>query len=135
MLGSHLRTILVSVVALVLVCGLQGVDASEGTKVPGKVKQLRAEVQSTGVLLNWEPVSGCDGYRLYHDTGKSVREGAFWVDVDGGQSTYLFAEVVKGQEYSFRVAALRGRSEGPSSAPVKVQITGNPGILRSDVGE
>ena len=133
---SNMSRILAWMVTLMLVCGVQGMAAGPAAKPLGKVKELRAEIQEGGVLLSWQVVAGSDGYRLYHDTGPEVREGAFWVDVNGRQNTSsLFTEVVKGEAYSFQVAAMRGAEVGAPSAVVRVQIPGGSGGLRSDVGE
>jgi hypothetical protein len=138
---SHLSKVLVGVATLVLFCGLQGVNAATVTKPTSKVKPLakvtglQATVQNDGVLLTWQPVTGCDGYRLYYDGGNTVGAAAYWIDISGqSQTSYLFTAVVKGQQYSFKVAALRSGVEGPASDPVTVTVPAAVVPLSSDVG-
>jgi hypothetical protein len=110
-------------------------QSQESSQKLTKVKHLRAELQSGGVLLKWRPVAGCDGYRIYHARGKKVRWDSAWVDVDSQQASYLFTEVTTGESYSFQVSALRGDKEGKASAQVTVKITGEISNVRSDTAK
>lgn len=137
---SHLSKVLVGIATLMLFCGLQGATAAPA-KPPAKVKPLakvtglQATVQDNGVLLTWQPVTGCDGYRLYYDGGSTVGAAANWIDIPGqSQTSYLFSEIVKGQQYSFKVAAMRSGVAGPASDPVTVTIPAAVVPLSSDVG-
>lgn len=124
-----------SVVALFLLSGIDSVAAKEDLRPLAKVKHLRAELHSGGVLLKWRPVAGCDGYRIYYARGKKVLWDSPWVDVNSQQTSYLFTEVTTGESYSFQVSTLRGDKEGKASAQATVKVIGEISNVRSDTAK
>lgn len=97
------------------------------------VTKLYAMQQGDGIMLRWETVAGCDGYRIYHEAGDELHAGSSWVDVT--ESGYLFSGVVPSGHYSFRVAALYGKSERAISQRVTVIMKDKKTPVRSDRGK
>lgn len=84
------------------------------------VKRLNAVQQGSAIMLRWQPVPGCDGYRVYHEAGNSLSPDSLWFYVDVSQTTTPFSDVSAGGYYTFRISATYGRVEGPPSKPVTV---------------
>ena len=90
---------------------------------PKKVERFYAGQQGDAIALRWQSIKGdCDGYRVYHEVGDKLLPDSCWVDIDASQTTYVFRDVTAGGTYTFRVSALYGRKEGPSSTPVTVRL-------------
>ena len=87
----------------------------------GTIK-LHATQQGGAIALRWQAVDGCDGYRIYHESGAELLPGSYWYDVYTTQLTSLFQDVAPGGTYSFRVAALYGRNEIAVSPPATVRL-------------
>lgn len=100
--------------------GVKQLDQRQAIK---KVGQFYASQQGDAIALRWQAVKGdCDGYRIYHQAGDRLRQDSLWYDVDSSQTSNLFLDVTAGGKYTFRVAALYGRREGPLSSRVTVQM-------------
>lgn len=98
--------------------------------------KLYAQQQGDGIMLRWEVVAGCDGYRVYHEAGDALLPGSAWFDVNGPTtSSHQFTDVVASGHYSFRVSAMHGGEEGPASPLVTVIMKGKKTSVRSDAGK
>lgn len=92
---------------------------------PGQVTGLLATPGPSAVTLNWNPVSGASGYRVYRTDGN----GRFWqLEVIGGGGVTSYTDGTFGEadpyngKVSYAVAALAGTIEGLRSDPVEVPV-------------
>jgi hypothetical protein len=72
-----------------------------------------------GVHLQWQPVPGSDGYRIYWEKEKSVDVySPRLADVPPDRLQYDAVGLSAGVKYRFRIATLKGSSRGPLSIEV-----------------
>lgn len=84
-------------------------------------KGLSATPALRGALLQWKPVRGADGYRIYWEREGGVsRCSARLDDVASELSRYEVLDLEPGVMYKFRVCTLRSSREGPLSRQVGV---------------
>lgn len=91
----------------------------EGRSILPAPKGLRAGPKPGAMLLEWKPVRGAEGCRIYWSKkGHRIRASALMDDVPAGRCRYRVDSLLSGCIYTFRVCALRSCEEGKLSGPV-----------------
>jgi fibronectin type 3 domain-containing protein len=87
---------------------------------PARIIGLDSDVHNGKVVLSWRPImkSKLNGYRVYR--GKSADNQL--IIGGSGQPTFTDEDVVSGEVYYYRVAAVNDLGEGYLSAPLRVEI-------------
>jgi len=121
-LHSWVVRISVSLLALLFVaCGASSGDEPDGrAKVPSEVRVLSA---NTTIGLEWAPVGGATGYRVYVDTSPGVRPGSA-ESFDVSQPAFVHRGLQNGKTYYYVVSALADARESLPSAEVNATPKG-----------
>lgn len=130
---NHIQRLssLLGILALLGVVAVTGVDAAndgadkhdqkgQQNRRLQAVKRLNALQQGSVIMLRWQPVPGCDGYRVYHEASDELTPYSPWYYVDASQTSTRFSDVAAGGHYTFSVSGTYGKTEGPRSKPVTV---------------
>ncbi len=97
-------------------------DASPdaGTAALAAPANLRVAIGADRITLRWDPVAGAEGYRVYWNQSGQVTVHDAWLDLPDGQLSYLHRDLLPGQRYHYRLAALGGDAPGQLSAEIGV---------------
>ena len=111
-------SIITIVVIAAIVLALFGIIRSVGSE-PDQVTNLEAKATYAQMTLNWQKVSGADGYYIYASDGGDLKKIA---EVEGKDNCgYTIKDYTHDQEYKFQVSAydkglfLKKIKEGPRS--------------------
>jgi hypothetical protein len=82
---------------------------------------MRAKAEIGGALLEWQPVKGADGYRIYWEREGNVNSNSPCLDsVVSDLHRYEVRDLTPGILYKFAVSALHSSEESPLSRQVGV---------------
>lgn len=93
---------------------------------------LQAKISKNTVILQWQPVAGAEGYRIYWEREGVVTSTSPCLDsLPPDRHRYEVSSLTLGTHYSFSVSAIRGMEESPLSQQVGV-IPAKGGKLQSN---
>lgn len=99
---------------LIAVCML---SASAFAAAPAKVGGVKTSVGEISVRIDWNKVSGCDGYYVYlYDV--SAKKMSEYKVKSGNTGFYKITGLKRLSEYKTQVAAYKGKDIGPRSSSV-----------------
>ena len=99
----------------------QTANAGKGAAMPPP-KGFRATPQIDGALLEWKPVAGGTGYRIYWELEGHVSRCSNGIeDLPPDQAGYRLGDLSPGVLYRFRVCTLNASTEGPLSREAGVR--------------
>lgn len=108
-------------------------DESAKMRAPRPPMGLKAKPRAGGVLLQWKPVAGSTGYRIYWEEARRVSRCSNLIgDLPPEQVSCELGDLSPGVPYRFRVSTLRASQEGPLSRQVAAKPKEGLEIKASD---
>jgi hypothetical protein len=108
-------------------CGSSGSNGGDSVSSPPTPSDLTATSGEGQVALDWQSVSGAEGYNVYRSTssGSVMEEDPLAGGVS--KSTYTDGSVTNGTEYHYVVTAVKGEAEsGPTDAISRTPFSSPP---------